>query len=319
MNNKWMVSALVLALSSIGLASVAHSEEYQGGGNAAQVRVETKYDFGFDFTVLSGSKIFTPVQAFTDGKRTWIQFRDTGRTPLSFADGQPVSGKTEGMFYVIDGVYSSMNFIDAKTNTNIVMVYDGVYQMKKPATLYASGAPMAINGVAQMPVEQPKQVVNPMFTVAQQKAGPVSTTVKANTGMAGFFSVAKVAPARNEVGCSVKAEPVQAESNHSYVVDSTFFVKTNDKGAEVSFDNDVVDALRLAVAQGRKIKIKGVAGTATEVGRVGRANLRAINTKLELNALGINDESLVVTKLTNYPVQDTRSGVEFKILKAEAK
>lgn len=312
MNNKLVVSALVLALNAVGMVSVAYGDDYQGG-DATQVRVETKYDFGFDFTVLSGSKIFTPVQAFTDGKRTWVQFRDTGRTPLSFADGVPVSGKIEGMFFVVDGVYSSMNFIDAKTNTNIVMVYDGVYQMKKPATLYSAGAPMAINGVAQMPVEQAKPVVAPMFTVSQSKAAPVSTPVKVNTGMAGFFSVAKVAPSRNEIGCAIKVDA--AEANHNYIVDNTFFVQTSAKNAEVTFDKEVVDAIRIAVAQGKKIKIKGVAGTATEVGRVGRANLRAINTKLELNALGINDDFLVVTKLNNYPDQDTRSGVEFKILK----
>lgn len=318
MNNKWMVSALVLALSSIGVASVAYGDEYQGGGNAAQVRVETKYDFGFDFAVLSGSKIFTPIQAFTDGKRTWVQFRDTGRTPLSFADGQPVSGKVEGMFYIIDGVYSSVNFIDAKTNTNIVMVYDGVYQMKKPATLYSSGAPMAINGVAQMPIEQAKPVVAapPTFTVATQKAAPVSAIQKPS-GMAGFFSVAKVAPSRNEVGCAVKTDPNVA-SGINYIVDNSFFIPTNDKNAEVTFEKDVVDALRIAVTSGKRIKITGVAGTKTEVGRVGRANLRAINAKLELNAYGINDESIEVKKHTNYPVQDTRSGVEFKILKAGA-
>lgn len=301
----------MLALSS--MACIAHSEEQDFSNH---VQVETKYDFGFNFVVLSGTRHFLPIQAFTDGKKTWIQFRPTTRMALSFADGQPVSGRMEGMYYVVDGVYSSMNFIDAITNSNIVMVYDGVHQMKKQAALYSAGSPMAINGVAALPVEIQKAPPPPKFTLSPSPSA-VSTVQAPAPKMSGFFSVAKIAPTVNEVGCAVNVEPVST-ANKSYMLDKSFFVSTSDKNAEVEFDKSVIDALKAAAASGKKIRITGVAGTQTEVGRVGRANLRAINAKMELNNNGINDESLSVVNLKNYPAQDYRSGIEFKILKVGA-
>lgn len=144
MKIKVIASLLASIYFTAAPASVFSTQDKNNG-----IEVKSKYDFTFE---MSGMGL-KPIQIFTDGNKTWVQLTDVNRVPLFFVNNKPIGYTMDGFLLVIDGLHQEMNMLDATTNKNTLVTYSGVYSTGGAGVLHEVANPIALNGVAEMPLE----------------------------------------------------------------------------------------------------------------------------------------------------------------------
>lgn len=164
---KKIVSAVMVAMT-IMASTTGVAKEYSNG-----VSVKSKFDFDFSMT---GPNTKFPNQVFTDGKKTWLQFKDLNRPPVIFADEKPIAYQIEGQYMVVSGIYPNITLVDGREGTLVEINYDGVYSAANKGVIHSVSRPIAINGVASLPQEAAPAPVYRQVSPSSFKVAPVTTT-----------------------------------------------------------------------------------------------------------------------------------------------
>lgn len=110
-----------------------------------------KYDFSFSLETAKGVSAYAPTQVFTDGDKTWIQFRNPEISPVILAEEGEVKYKVEFPYIVMEGVYPHLTVVLAGERVAEID-YSGHYASRSVGVMFPSSKPIAVNSPAPMPI-----------------------------------------------------------------------------------------------------------------------------------------------------------------------
>lgn len=301
-------------------------------------------DFDFDFAI-NGDRSVRPLQVFTNGEKTYFQFKNPQNPPVMIANGRVVRFAIEEPYTVVTSLDSSTSLIGDGGRYKAEVKYNGKYSLTK-----FSQAAVVVTTTKQsliVPVQEVKPKTNVLATEsANAKVNPVASSVAlpeqlkpaplappvesiqpkveksvvtapakpAKTEFSGefVFFPAKIIKAQS-VSIENKAEPVIAPQQNTSILSvsqKSFFLDSNH-----SISNEQIKMLRAHVASGGAVELQGSSGVANPESRIKWANARANKTKDEFISLGISASAIKVNLITQYPNTKDMTGVSVALSK----
>jgi hypothetical protein len=311
-------------------------------------------DFDFDFSA-TGDRAVRPVQVFTDGEKTYFQFRNPQNPPTMIAKGRVVRYTIEEPYAVVIGLDSSTTLIGEGGRDKSEVKYNGRFTPTKflaPAqnTLPTSQAIKPINqpavSVPQTEVEKPAntQVVATTPRIEPKAESPSVVTMvptpRAETPGAAPQTQAK-APTQvkqefigefvffpAKVSNVALAQVPSAQNNAQAlalgesIVTSPQIVSMDPVVPKSFFvednhplNNAQIEMIITHVASGGIVSLQGSSGDISQTSRVRLANSQANKTKDELIARGISATAIKVHLINKYPNTKDVTGVSITLTK----
>ncbi len=288
---------------------------------AAEASVD---DFDFDFSV-TGDRSVRPIQVFTDGEKTYFQFRNSQNPPTMIARGRVVRYSIEAPYVVVVGLDDLTTLVGQGGRDKGEVKYNGNFSPTKLAIQNPNLSPTqksvavtsyvdskVVTGSIEPKVMPETKVANTAYVPQSKSASQVKQEF---TGEFVFFPSK---PQLNQVNAKALmpgeslVAPTSLEPANTGSLKS-MFVKEN-----ASLSKGQVDTLVAHATSGGVINLQGSSSGVNQLSRIELANARANNAKKELIERGIPAAAIRVQQITNYPNTKDVAGVSITLTKGSS-